>query len=155
MHSVNFEDPATMCKGYTIGRKTQSSRIHSACILQGPVQLSIASISDHSYHFLQMPYCRNAMPLGFTDGLTTFLVCTCACLSCFSHVLLFVTLWTARLLCPWDSVGKDTGVGCHALLQGIFPTQGLNPHLLHLLHWQVGSLPVVPPGKAVSWNLSL
>ena len=32
----------------------------------------------------------------------------------------------ARLLCPWDSPGKSTGVGCHALLQGIFPTQGLN-----------------------------
>ena len=38
-----------------------------------------------------------------------------------------------RLLCSWDSPGKNTGVGC--LLQGIFPTQGLNPHLLHLLHW--------------------
>ena len=32
----------------------------------------------------------------------------------------------ARLLCPWDSPGKNTGVGCHALLQGIFLTQGLN-----------------------------
>ena len=32
---------------------------------------------------------------------------------------------------PWDSLGKNTGVGCHALLQGIFPTQGLNSHLLH------------------------
>ena len=31
-----------------------------------------------------------------------------------------------------------------ALLQGIFPTQGLSPPLLHLLHWQVGSLPLVP-----------
>ena len=31
-----------------------------------------------------------------------------------------------RLLCPWDSPGKNTGVGCHALLQGIFPTQGSN-----------------------------
>ena len=40
-----------------------------------------------------------------------------------------------------------TRVGCHALLQGIFPTQGLNLHLLRLLHWQVGSLPLVPPGK--------
>jgi len=28
-----------------------------------------------------------------------------------------------RLLCPWDSPGKNTGVGCHALLQGLFPTQ--------------------------------
>ena len=37
--------------------------------------------------------------------------------------------------------------GLHALLQGIFPTQGLNPCLLHLLHWQVGSLPLTPLGK--------
>ena len=36
-----------------------------------------------------------------------------------------------RLLCPWDSPGKKTGVGCHALLQGIFPAQGLNPALLY------------------------
>jgi len=47
-------------------------------------------------------------------------------------------------------VGKDTGVGCHALLQGIFPTQGLNLLLLHLQHWQAGSLPLVPPGKPIS-----
>ena len=39
-----------------------------------------------------------------------------------------------------DSPGKNTRVGCHALLQGIFPTQGLNPRLLCLLHWQVYSL---------------
>ena len=36
----------------------------------------------------------------------------------------------------------------HALLQGIFLTQELNPSLLHLLHWQAGSLPLVPPGKS-------
>ena len=43
-----------------------------------------------------------------------------------------------RLLCPWDSLGKNTGLGCHALLQGIFPTQGSNPGLPHcrqILHW--------------------
>ena len=39
-----------------------------------------------------------------------------------------------RLLCLWDSPGKNTGVDCHALLQGIFPTQGSNLHLLCLLH---------------------
>ena len=44
-----------------------------------------------------------------------------------------------------DSPGKSTGVGCHALLQRIFPTQGLNPHLSCLLHWQAGSLPQTPP----------
>ena len=36
---------------------------------------------------------------------------------------------------------------CQALLQGIFSTQGLNLHLLHLLHCQDGSLPLAPPGK--------
>ena len=39
----------------------------------------------------------------------------------------------ARLLCPWDSPGKSTGVGCHSLLQGIFPTQELNPGLLQCM----------------------
>ena len=42
-----------------------------------------------------------------------------------------------RLLCPWNSPGKNTGVGCHFLLQRIFLTQGSNPSLLH---WQVDSL---------------
>ena len=45
-----------------------------------------------------------------------------------------LTLWPhepARLLCPWDSPGKNTGVGFHALLQGIFPTQRLNPGFPH------------------------
>ena len=42
-------------------------------------------------------------------------------------------LQSARFLCPWDLPGKNTGVGSHFLLQGIFPTQGLNPDLLHLL----------------------
>ena len=54
-----------------------------------------------------------------------------------NHVLLFATcgLEPTRLLYPWGFPGKNTGVGCHSLLQGIFPTQGLNPHLLNLLPW--------------------
>ena len=53
------------------------------------------------------------------DGYTGLYV-----LSYFSHVWLFETPWTvaSRLLCPWDSPGKNTGVGCHFLLQEIFPT---------------------------------
>ena len=47
-----------------------------------------------------------------------------------------------RLLCPCNFSGKNTGVGCHFLLQGIFPTQGSNPCLLCLLHWQADSLPL-------------
>ena len=54
-------------------------------------------------------------------------------------------LQLARLLCPWDFSGKNTRVGCHFLFQKIFLTQELNPCLLRLLPWQVGSLPLVPP----------
>ena len=48
------------------------------------------------------------------------------------------TLCDPRLFCPWNFPGKNTEVGCRALLQGIFPTQGSSPHLLCLLHWQAG-----------------
>ena len=44
------------------------------------------------------------------------------------------SLQPSGLLCPWDFSGKNTGVGCHLLLQGIFPNQGSNPSLLYLLH---------------------
>ena len=61
--------------------------------------------------------------------------------------------WMDKQMWPGssDSLGKNTGVGCCALLQGIFPTQGSNPTLyfLSLLHWQAGSLPQVPPGKPI------
>ena len=40
-------------------------------------------------------------------------------------------LWPIRLLCPWDPPGKNTGVGCHFLLHGIFLTPGWNLRLLH------------------------
>ena len=57
----------------------------------------------------------------------------CACLVASVVSDSYATLWTvaARLLSPWDFPGKNTGVGCHALLQGIFPTQEWNPWLLH------------------------
>ena len=55
-----------------------------------------------------------------------------------------------RLLCPWNFPGKYTGAGCHFLLQGIFPTQGSNLCLLHLLHWQVDSLSLPHLGSHLS-----
>ena len=74
-------------------------------------------------------------------------VCMGACmLSCqiVSNSLQPHGLQPKRILCPWDFPGKNTGVGCHFLLQGILLTQGSNPHLLCLLHWQTGSLPLSP-----------
>ena len=66
-----------------------------------------------------------------------------ACMLSLSRVCFFETAWTGptRLLCPWNFTGKDTGVGCHFLLQGIVPNQGSNLRL-SLLHWQVDSLPL-------------
>ena len=48
-----------------------------------------------------------------------------------SHSLWLSRLYPSRLLCPWNSPGKHTGVGSHSLLQVIFSTQGLNLGLLH------------------------
>ena len=68
-----------------------------------------------------------------------------------SRIRLFVTLWTVahQALLSLGFSGKNPGMGCHFLLQGIFPTQGLNPCLLHLLHWQVDSLPLSHLGKVI------
>ena len=57
-------------------------------------------------------------------------------LSHLSRVQLLNPMEPARLLHPWNSLGKNTAVGCHALLQGILPTQGSNLRLLQLLHWR-------------------
>ena len=62
-------------------------------------------------------------------------------------------LYPARLLCPWNFPDKNTGVGWHFLLQGIFPSQGSNPCLLH---WQADSLPLhhleSPSTVSHDWN---
>ena len=85
---------------------------------------------DSSYESLRMHVCECAKSLQLSLTL------------CDPH-----GLQPARLLCPWDFPGKNTGVDCHALLQGTFPTQGSNPHLLCLLHWQARPLPLARPGK--------
>ena len=76
--------------------------------------------------------CSSRVSLVHTTVLLYFSTC-CAVLSCsvVSYSLRPCGLSSARLLCPWDSPGKDTGVGCHALLQGIISTQGLNPSFPH------------------------
>ena len=80
--------------------------------------------------------------LGMWIGIATMEGSTCA--------VEFNSLWPHGLWptrCFWNFPGKNTGAGCHFLLQGIVLTQGLNLRLLQLLHWQVDSLPLAPPGK--------
>ena len=69
-------------------------------------------------------------------------------------VLIAQSCWTLcdptepdSLLCPWDSPGKNTGVGRYSLLQGIFLTQGSK---LSLLHWQADISSLSPTGNP-SW----
>ena len=86
---------------------------------------------------------------------------TWACVCALSRAPLFATRWAIAHM-PGFSVREISQariltrlpfeVGCHALLQGIFQTQGSNQCLLGLLHWQAGSLPLVPAGKP---NLSI
>ena len=64
-----------------------------------------------------------------------------------SRVWLFVALWAVAPLSMGFSHGKITEVDHHFLLQGIFPTQGPNPHLLCLLDWQADSLPLCHLGS--------
>ena len=98
-------------------------------------------------------------------GIKTNFMLLCVCVfSHFSHVWLFVTLWTFVLQAPLsvEFSSKNTGVGCHALLQGIFLTQELNPSLSlgrqvflffffnHLCH--LGSPFCVDIPNQVRWN---
>ena len=74
-----------------------------------------------------------------------------------SHSVVSDFLWPhgqqpARVLCPWDSPGKNTGMGCHALFQGIFLTQGLSLCLLCLLHCRHVLYPLSPLGSPKNAN---
>ena len=76
-------------------------------------------------------------------GLTCIHYCMCSVAQLHLTLCDPMNCLPARLLCPWNFSGKDTGTGCHFLLQGIVPAQGsnLSPH------WQADSLPLAPPQK--------
>ena len=73
------------------------------------------------------------------------LVCVCAKLLQLRSAL--------QLFRAWDSAGKSARAGCPVPPRDL-PTQGSNPHLLGLLHWLVGSLPLAPPGNSASISLN-
>ena len=64
------------------------------------------------------------------------------CALLLSHVQLFGTPWTVAHQTPLFMESSRLGVGCHFFFHRIFPTQGSNPSVLCLLHWQAGSLPL-------------
>ena len=103
--------------------------------LSAPLQVSF---------FLSFSSCPN---ITFPSSLP---LCVCWVTPVVSDSSLPCGLEPTRLLCPWDPASKNTGVGCHALFQGTFPTQGSNLCLLCLLLWQTGSLSLAPPRKPKS-----
>ena len=124
------------------------------------------SRASHSASLILTPWICTCLPRSLLWGLNERILCTMPVHRKFiKHLIIMLltlssiasnSLWSqgpqpTRRLCPWDSPGKNAAVGCHFFLQGIFLTQGLNPHLLHLLHWQAilffFFLPLVLPGK--------
>ena len=84
------------------------------------------------------------MTLAVPTKIHSIILLDCWCCSVAKSCLCYpVDVEPTGLLCLWDFPGKNTGQGYQTLLQGIFPTQGLNPCLLSLLHWQEDSLPLV------------
>ena len=83
---------------------------------------SPAALSDDSWHFFARKHFLEGALSVWSFPSVRWLLCARSP----SHVRLFgdPRLYSTRLLCPWDFPGKNTGVGCHFLLQGIFPTQG-------------------------------
>ena len=122
------------------------------CLLQAYEQSPFV----HRFFFEKFQTCKNCktntmnnhIPLT-QNQLLTFATCLypSVCLyvcSAVSYSLQPHGLWPTRLLCPWYVPGKNTGVCCHFLLEGVFLTQGSN---IHLLHWQADSLPLSHQGS--------
>ena len=112
--------------------------------LQGVEQILCFFCFFSDFFFLYWGIYNIVLVLSVKKSDSVKRVCVCVCRVC---VLLLVMsnslrpygLWPAGLLCPWDFPGKSNGVSSHFLLQGIFPTQGSNPCLLH---WQANCLPL-------------
>ena len=79
-------------------------------------------------HLLIFPFVSFALP-SEPPGKTC--CCCCYVASVMSDSVQPQRWQPTRLLCPWNSPGKNTGMSCHFLLQRIFLTQGSNPGLLH------------------------
>ena len=91
------------------------------CILQAHTdQFSALFICTHIARKMDLDFCYMQIHMH-----------ACSVASAMSDSLQNYEMQLAGLLCPWDSPGKNTGVGCHSLPQHVFPTQGQNLRLLH------------------------
>ena len=90
------------------------------------IYFTAPGLSCSMWDLVPWPGTEPGSPVG--EHSLSYLVCLC---SVTSDSVWPYGMWPTRLLCPWGSPGKNTGVGCHFLPRGIFLTQGSNPGLLH------------------------
>ena len=100
------------------------------------IKYSSQTFSEEGYHLYHLLFCM--------------LSCSDLSSSLRPHELKRISL-----LCSWNIPGKNTGVGCHFLLEVIFPTQGLNLHLLCLLHCRWIHYPLNHQGNTFYFNVLL
>ena len=130
--------------------------LHNGSLALGERVQSVLSLSHPVWIFLQRLFLSLFPEPPETSGLISPVRAysgayySHACV--LSHVQLFVTPWTVAHQGPPSMEFSrpeywSTGVGSLSLLQGIFPTQGSNPRLLHLLRWHLDSLPLCHVGS--------
>ena len=143
-----LRSPQTLtCKSLELWREWGVSRapasplrsLHSESLRKR--SLSCVNINIISVNNILIVGTNNRLFLHYTGFRAPACVFNC---SVMSDSLWPLGLKPASLLCLWDFPGKNTGEGCHFLLQGILPTQRSNPCLLR---WQVGSLPLSLQGS--------
>ena len=91
---------------------------------------------------------KSHLVASYTTSSIYTCICACSVTSVMSNSLWPYGLHSARFLCPWHSPDKTSGVSCHALLQGIFPTQGMNLGFLYC-RWILTTEPLPLSGKPV------
>ena len=108
-----------------------------ALLVSGRSEMSTAFTTQ--YHFQVPPLCSFPFRTRCSTSYIAYCMCAQSCPTLRNPM---------DCSLPGSSVrGKNPGVGCHALLQGIFPTRGSNLRVLWRLHWRVGSLPTEPSAQ--------
>ena len=110
-----------------------------------------AGVSIHIFCPLKNVVSGDFPRSNLKGSLHSLCVCVCVCVCvCLQPLQARIQAIFSRQYSRQNSPGKNPGVDCQALLQGIFPTQGSEPCLLGTLHCRAGSLPLALPGKARS-----
>ena len=116
--------------------------LFSSCHQPFPASRSFLMSRLFASRCQRKPHEHNEKARAIRSYFINAISCCCCLVTAMSISLPPRGLEPDRLLCPWDFPGKNTNGSCHFFLWGIFLTQGLNPCLLCLLHWQADAVPL-------------